>query len=637
MKSFIFRIILFTSFCTNIEAQNMLFSDTYPISNVDSIEQWLVQNTPPSVSRLKNLIRLERTYYYNYQERFGRHFNELQQLSETLNNDVGRGAYNFLNAYYNSIKDRVVMAQENMVLANTIFTKIQDTSGIIHALTGIVDISYNNMGTEWGFRAFLKENLDKADFLLSKRFDVHDLFMIEFARFNYLYAENPINTKLIRSGFENVLRYAEKDNSCNYMLEHLLESISITYYFEDVYESAYQLSHKVLNMLKKDQIYEQIRLHNNLKNTCEEMNKYDEVLYHCYTAIDLMNKHNYFDPRLSIEIYNALKDELSRRGQYEKALDYANRAWELGDSLTKFKHEQNLIDFQSKYQSFEKQKQIAVLTAKQAETENRNFFIYILLLIASIASGIFAYLWTRLRYANETLKEFTRAREQFFAIIAHDLRRPFHAFQGMNELMSYYLKKQDYGAVERIAQSIDESGLHIRQLLDNLLKWALSQKKEMPYKAQSLNLLNEIQTVVDIYRSVYTQRNVQFLIDCPQNVAVWADRNALEMILRNLISNALNAFSNESGIISIKVAYQDGNYVTLFLSDNGKGMEADKIADLKTLFNNPNSVEAGQNGFGFGLILVAKFAKKNGININFDSKINEGTYFNLVLPLAAQK
>jgi signal transduction histidine kinase len=124
-----------------------------------------------------------------------------------------------------------------------------------------------------------------------------------------------------------------------------------------------------------------------------------------------------------------------------------------------------------------------------------------------------ALLTYSLRQANQKLEaaaseveDLNKAREQFFGIIAHDLRRPLHAFEGLGKLINHYIASGDQAAITKISGAIDQSSFKIRQLLDNLLHWALSQKEEIPYQPEHIMLRPKLEEIIDFLSNCTTKK-----------------------------------------------------------------------------------------------------------------------------------
>ncbi len=119
----------------------------------------------------------------------------------------------------------------------------------------------------------------------------------------------------------------------------------------------------------------------------------------------------------------------------------------------------------------------------------------------------------------------------------------------------------------------------------------------------------------------------------PENLRIQADENALNTILRNLISNAVK-FTAPGGTVHVKAETQNGQ-VLLRIQDSGIGMSPDKLQELFTLQPKSNKGTGGERGTGLGLILVKELTERHQGQLIVESREQEGSTFTVALPEAA--
>ncbi len=269
---------------------------------------------------------------------------------------------------------------------------------------------------------------------------------------------------------------------------------------------------------------------------------------------------------------------------------------------------------------------------QEQQTENRNRFVLTLLGIFAVVAIVLGYSGLRLRQANTQLRHLTHVRDQFFGIVAHDLRRPMFAFQNIKALVSFHLRKQNYAAIEKLSIALDESGLRLQKMLDNLVAWAMSQQETLPYQPQNLPICERVQTIVDLYSGVNLLKNVRFTVDIPETLTAYADPNGFDLIVRNLIDNSFKALSKE-GHLRIKARLTENQQILLIFEDNAGGMSAEVLATIQSVFDAPERAQIGEKNMGMGLIMVGRFVKRNRGRIQVESIAGQGTTFRIELPL----
>ena len=170
-------------------------------------------------------------------------------------------------------------------------------------------------------------------------------------------------------------------------------------------------------------------------------------------------------------------------------------------------------------------------------------------------------------------------------------------------------------------------------LLDNLLDWEKSQTGQINFNPEKLILSSIIQNVVETSRSNAIIKNISLNFIPSGDIAVYADQNMLETVLRNLTSNAIK-FTNLNGEININ-AIQNQDFCEITISDNGVGMNQEMCNRLFKLDTNITTIgTANEKGSGLGLILCKEFVEKLDGNIWVESKEGKGSDFKFTLPLS---
>jgi len=231
------------------------------------------------------------------------------------------------------------------------------------------------------------------------------------------------------------------------------------------------------------------------------------------------------------------------------------------------------------------------------------------------------------------LHELNASKDKFFSIIAHDLKNPFSSIIGFSEMLIEEINSNDLSTAGKYATQINTSAVQTFRLLENLLEWANSQRGKISFKPQEINLediLNEeFLTVNDAANS----KNIELKSSVPEKLVVFADRNMIKTILRNLISNAIK-FTYKNGKVDVKAIARD-NEVEIAVSDNGIGINKDTIAKLFRIDANLSTRGTeNENGTGLGLFLCKEFVEKHGGKIWVESESGKGSIFKLILPSA---
>lgn len=229
------------------------------------------------------------------------------------------------------------------------------------------------------------------------------------------------------------------------------------------------------------------------------------------------------------------------------------------------------------------------------------------------------------------LKQLNETKDRFFSIISHDLRGPMGVFQGYSFMVKSMLEDKNYEKLENFADEVEKISKRMSELLDNLLNWAIKQQGRFPYHPEELSLKMCMDENLDIFTTMADTKKIKIISEVKQESVVWADRNSLMTIIRNLLNNALK-FTQPNGTIRIHCQPENGQ-IALNFSDTGVGIPSDKLESLFKLKGEKASLGTkGERGVGLGLQLVYDFVKLNNGEIRVASEEEKGTTFTVLLP-----
>ena len=222
-------------------------------------------------------------------------------------------------------------------------------------------------------------------------------------------------------------------------------------------------------------------------------------------------------------------------------------------------------------------------------------------------------------------------KDRIFSIISHDLRSPINTISGFLNILGVKLKSIGDIELKALTQEMEESTERLSRFLDDLLRWSMSQMGKLeanPVQLDMPKLVNENYLLVE---SRLSSKNIQFKTDIDAEASPYADVNMINLVLRNLISNAIK-FTRQGGYIAVGVKAVDNQWIELSVADDGIGIAKE---DLDRLFEFDSSTINGvpeQKGAGLGLILCKEFVELNGGKIAAESTVGEGTRFSILLP-----
>jgi signal transduction histidine kinase len=229
------------------------------------------------------------------------------------------------------------------------------------------------------------------------------------------------------------------------------------------------------------------------------------------------------------------------------------------------------------------------------------------------------------------LKELNSTKDKLFSIIGHDLRSPFNNILGFSKLLIEKVNDPSFTKNENYLKFIYNSANNTLILLDNLLNWAKSQTGMINLNRERIVLSDSILEIIKHYNPIAKAKNITLNYFTEDEIEIYADKNLLNTVLRNLISNAIK-FTNTKGKISI-YAIENKDFVEVTISDNGIGISKERLKQLFLL--TPDSCAVGtanEKGSGLGLLICKDFIEKHNGKLWVESIEGRGSDFKFTLP-----
>lgn len=231
---------------------------------------------------------------------------------------------------------------------------------------------------------------------------------------------------------------------------------------------------------------------------------------------------------------------------------------------------------------------------------------------------------------KEELAELNNLKTKMFSVISHDMRTPIY---GLNNLFKsaqqYDIPAED---IKQLVPEVVKNLQYTTELMENLLQWAKSQLRGESIHPQLIDLDRLIAGICNGMRLQAERKQVQLETRLPGQVLVYADKEMIEAVVRNLLSNALK-FTPEGGRIMV-VLEQDADEVQVQVRDTGVGMTE---AIRSRIFSGSYFTTKGtadEAGSGLGLMICREFVGKNGGDIFVESQPGQGSVFTFTLPRA---
>ncbi|MCU0400085.1 MAG: ATP-binding protein [Algoriphagus sp.] len=251
----------------------------------------------------------------------------------------------------------------------------------------------------------------------------------------------------------------------------------------------------------------------------------------------------------------------------------------------------------------------------------------VLLLFDDITSEI--KINERLQNQATELQHLNNLKDKFFSIISHDLKGPVF---GVKELI--YLtqtgvisKDEFYSMLPEVSKNMEQVSI----LLENLLAWTSSQLKGEYIQPQKIDLYRIVSSQKNLLERIASEKSVLIEMLGFENTWVKADKNMVELIFRNLISNAIK-FSKKNSKIILTCAIEGDDY-EICVRDFGAGISPENLEKLNEGISFTTRGQNNETGTGLGMLLVKEYLDKNGGTLRIESTLGEGSKFYVKLPI----
>jgi signal transduction histidine kinase len=217
-------------------------------------------------------------------------------------------------------------------------------------------------------------------------------------------------------------------------------------------------------------------------------------------------------------------------------------------------------------------------------------------------------------------------KDKLFSIIAHDLKGPVGNINNFLDILLTDIQGLDANK-QVIFNSLRESSKNTYKLLENLLTWALSQKDEILFNPQNNDIKRIIDSNIEILFTTAENKQIRLYSKCRESLFATFDKEMIDLVIRNLLSNALK-YTNNNGEIIIDAKNEEQSLIVSIM-DTGNGMDEKTVNNLFSIDQKKESEigTMGEKGSGLGLILCKDFVKKHKGNIWVESKLGIGSTF----------
>jgi len=360
---------------------------------------------------------------------------------------------------------------------------------------------------------------------------------------------------------------------------------------------------------------------------CErEMRQYHEAEQHLLEA-EQACKDIKFQPLLW-KIQYELSQLYRRQGKLEQAISYMETSYANKASLNKEEFDKILGENKIKYETLEKEQQINLQNITIKNQRVLSIVLICILVLICVVAIISYHLAIIRKKRNKELAEMNRTKDRIFFIVSHDLRNPVAAQkQVIDYMVENYDVLEETDKKEQL-EALKQSQDGLKNLISNLLDWSSVASGRFTYKPTRVDLNTLVRKSVSFIDTQRQKKNITIRQQIQEQCFVYTDVNITEIILRNILSNAIK-FSHQDGIIDIQ-SIEEKQVASIAITDYGIGMTEEQLANLFT-YHNSTTGTAGEPGSGIGLIVCKKLADMGNEKLSVTSKVGKGSTFSITM------
>ncbi|MCB0489488.1 MAG: HAMP domain-containing sensor histidine kinase [Cyclobacteriaceae bacterium] len=342
--------------------------------------------------------------------------------------------------------------------------------------------------------------------------------------------------------------------------------------------------------------------------------------------------------------YKGLASAYARIGDHDKAYENLIAHNQLKDSLFNQHTTQRAIMAEKAFQDARQKSQIAELQLAN-EQERTGKIIFTILFGVSIIFSVAIYMLVSRnarsrKIVNQQLEEkneeiakqnaelvtVNNTKDKLFSIVGHDLRSPITSLKSLLTMVA----KNEVSPEEfkMIAPKLNRQVIGINETLENILHWSKSQLQGWTQSVDNCSLHELVGKTKELFQVVADEKNITIENKVDPNLSIHCDCNQLELILRNLIHNAIK-YTPAGGNVRIHTISNDDSF-EICVSDNGIGMTASQIEKLLSrhdTYTTPGT--SGEKGTGLGIYLCKEMVEYNGGSLTVESQVEKGTTFKI--------
>lgn len=445
--------------------------------------------------------------------------------------------------------------------------------------------------------------------------------------------------------FNRALNVAVQNNDIAW-IGILNGNIGSLYYRKEAYDSSLVYYHKNLDFIRKTHESENhIETFTNLGKVYLKLGDTKFTKIYLDSAMYIIKSRNmkftdFFNPM--DEIYETYALLYASTKEYQLAFEYYRKFFQSteekqlqidGKRLAQIQSSHEFRQKQLNYEFLEKANDANEVIIRQQNYAQIAFIIVIVVLVGSVVFAVRTSqsrkkLNTELNEANVELERLNQTKDKLFSVISHDLRSPINNLTVMLSMAKAgdITPEEFTHLINKLHQQVATTG----DIINSLLQWSKTEMSGSKLHRERIPV-TFIQHITQHFTEDLQRKKITLTTSWEHNTFVTVNKDQFEIIVRNLISNAIK-FTHEQGKIHVSSTLHD-SIVEIRVTDSGVGIsEADMLSLFKPGRHLSKPGTLNEPGTGIGLFITQEMVLANGGTINVESEQGKGTTFTIKFP-----
>jgi len=234
---------------------------------------------------------------------------------------------------------------------------------------------------------------------------------------------------------------------------------------------------------------------------------------------------------------------------------------------------------------------------------------------------------------RETAEDANRLKDEFLAIMSHELRNPLNVILGYAELLLRMDEIKSAPHLQRMADAVKRNAVAQSKLIRDLLDLSRLRSGKLELNRETVSSVASIENAIETVRIDAEGKGVEIKVEPPDDVLfVQADPVRLEQIIWNLLNNSVK-FTPRGGCIVVRLE-EENDKIVLTVSDNGQGIDSSFLPHIFEIFRQADpGTSRAQQGMGIGLAVVQQLVELHGGSVSaYSAGVGKGATFTVRLP-----